>query len=282
MFRKVFIAVFVLLLASGLTHAGDKKVIVGTSADYPPFEWVDGNGNFVGFDMDVVRMLGHLKGFKVEIKDIPFDSLITSLKTGKVDIIAAALSVNEERAKVVDFTDAYYDAETAILVRKVSKLSIATLFQKGRKIGAQTGGTQAQWLEEQLKTGAQFEAKMYETNDLAIMDIGAGRLDALVTDSSGANAFASVSPVKVIGIVVTGTKTAMAVQKGDPKGLGKMINEGFKELQEKGVWDELLAAYFVAGDLKRITKCYGKAKGLFEKGDLLPYSKALKECMAEK
>ena len=280
MFKRIFMIIIAMFLISNFAFAGDKKIIVGTSADYPPWEWKDANGNFVGFDMDVMRMIANISGFEIEIKDIPFDALITSLKAGQIDVIASGLSISEERAKVVDFTDPYYDADTGIMVKDDSKLNVTNLFLKGRKIGAQLGGVQGKWLEEQVKAGAQFELKMYETNDLAIMDIKAGRLDALLTDVSGANAFASVAPVRVVGIIVTGAKVGMAIQKGDPKGLLIKINSGFQKLQEMGVWDELLAAYFL-GDLKKITECYGTAKGFMEKGDSVNYVKKLKKCMTE-
>ena len=67
------------------------KLVVGTSADYPPYESIDADGNFVGFDMDLARAVGEKLGVEVEIQDMPFDTLIASVQEGKIDAIIAAM-----------------------------------------------------------------------------------------------------------------------------------------------------------------------------------------------
>jgi ABC-type amino acid transport substrate-binding protein len=92
------------------------KIVIGTSADYPPFEFVDESGNMVGFDIDLANEIGKRMGVEVEIVDMPFDSLIASVQEGKIDISIAAFNYTEERDKTVDFSDAYYYAEDGFLV----------------------------------------------------------------------------------------------------------------------------------------------------------------------
>jgi polar amino acid transport system substrate-binding protein len=281
MLKKMLIVAVVLLLMLGTifsAHAKN-KYIVGTSADWPPFEWVDKKGNIVGFDMDVMRMIAHLNGYEIEIKDIPFDSMMPALKAGKIDIIAAELNITPERAKQADFSDPYWMADQAVLVAKGSDLTMATVFSKGHKIGAQTGSTQAKWLDDAVKAGANIKFKAYETNDLILMDVKAGRVQAFMGDTPAAKVFAQSWPVKMIGIVVPEhAEVGFLVRKGDPKGLLPMINKGIKKLQSMKVWPVITEAY-VSGDLKKITQCYGEARGLLEKGELMEYTQKFKTCM---
>ena len=280
MLKKVTLLLMGLVLMATPVLAGP-KIIVGTSADWPFFEWVDKKGNIVGFDMDVMRMLANLNNWDLEIKDIPYDSLIPALKAGKIDIIAAQTNITPERAKQVDFSDSYWTADLAILIGKDAKANMATIFSKGHKIGAQTGTTQAGFLEDAIKSGVKIEFKAYETNDLILMDIKAGRIDAFIGDTPVAKVFAKSWPVKMIGIVVPdNAECGFMVQKGDPKGLLTQINSGVKKLQSDGTWKILTDAY-VGGDLEKITECYAGARGSMEKGDLMGYAEKLKGCMTK-
>lgn len=280
MLKKMLAMLLGLAMLAGPALAAE-KIVVGTSADWPFFEWVDKKGNIVGFDMDVMRMLGHINGWDVELKDIPYDSLIPSLKAGKIDIIAAQTNITPERAKQVDFSDSYWTADLAILVKEDSKQNMATIFSNGHKIGAQTGTTQAGFLEDAAKAGVKIEFKPYETNDLILMDVKAGRADAFIGDTPVAKAFLQTWPMKMIGIVVPdNAECGFMVQKGDAKGLLAQINAGVKKLKADGVWPLLTEAY-AGGDLQKITECYGGARALLEKGDLKGYADNLKGCMTK-
>lgn len=258
------------------------KYIVGTSADWPPFEWVDKEGNIVGFDMDIMRMIAHLSGYEIEIKDLPYDSLLPALKAGKIDILAAETNITPERAEQADFSDPYWMADQGVLVAEDSKLSMANVFTGGNKIGAQTGTTQAKWLEDMVKAGTDIKFKAYETNDLVLMDLKAGRVQAFLGDTPAARIFEKTWPVKLIGIVVPDNpEVGFIVQKGDPEKILPKLNQGIKKLQEMGVWDVITNAY-VSGDLKKITPCYAGARALLEKGDLMGYARKLDACMNAK
>ena len=101
--------------AQGTT--GSKVVKLGTNAAFPPFEYVEGK-NIVGFDITMGQKIAANTGMKLEVVDMAFDSLIPALQSGTIDFIAAGMSVNEERKKNVDFSDAYFESEQVIIVRK--------------------------------------------------------------------------------------------------------------------------------------------------------------------
>ena len=105
----------IVIPASEVT-SGD-KVILGTNAAFPPFEYVDGK-NIVGFDITMGEKIAKNAGMKLEVMDMAFDSLIPALQAGTIDFIAAGMSVTEERKKNVDFSVPYFASEQVIIVRK--------------------------------------------------------------------------------------------------------------------------------------------------------------------
>lgn len=93
------------------------KVVLGTNAAFPPFEYVEGK-NIVGFDITMGEKIAKNAGMKLEVMDMAFDSLIPALQAGTIDFIAAGMSVTEERKKNVDFSVPYFASEQVIIVRK--------------------------------------------------------------------------------------------------------------------------------------------------------------------
>jgi polar amino acid transport system substrate-binding protein len=237
---KVFLSV--LLLISFVLFA--RTVTVGTSADFPPFEYIE-NGQFVGFDMDLMREIAKIAGFELKFVDMSFDSLIPALRAGQIDVAAAAMTITEERKKVVDFSMPYWTADQSIIVKAGSDLTITVLFGKYR-IGVQTGTTGDLWCTENLVEKGllpERNLKRYDTFILALSDLLNGNIDAIVLDSPVANRFAATKPVKVVGIIVTGEQYGIAVRKGNKELLDK-INQALKTLIETGKINELIDKYF--------------------------------------
>jgi polar amino acid transport system substrate-binding protein len=237
---KVFLSV--LLLISFVLFA--RTVTVGTSADFPPFEYIE-NGQFVGFDMDLMREIAKIAGFELKFVDMSFDSLIPALRAGQIDVAAAAMTITEERKKVVDFSMPYWTADQSIIVKADSDFTITVLFGKYR-IGVQTGTTGDLWCTENLVQKGllpERNLKRYDTFILALGDLLNGNIDAIVLDSPVANRFAATKPVKVVGIIVTGEQYGIAVRKGNKELLDK-INQALKTLIETGKINELIDKYF--------------------------------------
>lgn len=279
MAKKIFILFMALALALAIgfgaqLYAEDAKYVIGTSADWPPFEWKDSKGNFVGFDIDVMRMIAHINDYEIKVMDMAFDGLPAALSSGKIDIIVAGWSITEERKKIMEFTDSYWSNDQSVMVKKASKLTKKEALDNNHKIGAQTGSTQAKWLEKKAKEGMAIKLEQYETNDLGVMDLVSGRIDAFMADEPVAKAFTDSYPIKIVGVVETNERLGFSVAKGDPNGLLPKLNSGIKKLQEEGIWDILVAAYST-GNLKKIDDAFKSAYPLMKKGDLAGYSKTL-------
>lgn len=224
------------------------KIVVGTSADYPPFESVDENGNFVGFDIALIQEIGRRMDLEIEIQDMPFDSLIAAVQEGKLDLAISAFNYDEERDRSVDFTEPYYFAEDAILVAEGFDGAIgAPEDLAGYVVGAQTGTTQDGWITDNLVDGETLPESnyfRYERIDQAALDLKAGRVQALLMESVVARSLAAdLGGLQVVyeGEVSSGPMN-IVVPEGDAE-LTAALNEVLAELQAEGFVDALVMEY---------------------------------------
>lgn len=243
--RRIWLVAGAVLLAwAGLAA---EKFIVGSDMAWPPFEWVSTKGHYLGFDLDLMRMIAVLEGYEIEIQDIAFDSIIPAVIAGLVDIGASGFTITAERAQVVDFSSPYWVSDQAVLVRADSGLNIVTALLPRRKVGAQRGTTGALWVEDNLLAkGVGVELILYETYPEAVMDLLAGRLDAVIQDQAPSEQAVRQYPGRlvIVGIIKTYEEFGFLVAKGDPKRILPRIERGLKKLRDTGAWDNLVAAYF--------------------------------------
>lgn len=234
---------------SGCTQETENKIIVGTSADFPPFEFKDANGNIIGFDIDLIKKILTDEGYTVEVQDIGFDSLIPSLETGKIDVIAAAMTITEERQQRVDLSNPYYDANQAVLVKVGADINITTIEDlKNYTVGAQTGTTGWAWVNDTLVATGKLPDDKFKSYDLytdAVADliIGPSRVGAIVIDSPVAESFAKKGTVKIVLNITTNESYGFAVKKGNTELVNK-INTGLAGVMETTYWENLVEKYF--------------------------------------
>jgi polar amino acid transport system substrate-binding protein len=239
--KKTSLVLLALLIFVG--SAFGVKYVVGTSADFPPFEYVE-NGEFVGFDIDLIKAIAEEMGFEIEIRDMSFDSLIAALVSGNLDIVISGMTITPEREEVVSFSKPYWTADQSVVVREDSDMTITVLFGK-HNIGVQTGTTGDLWVEENLVETKILTGnfKRYDTYVLAMTDLINKNIDAIVLDAPVAEGFAKVRPVKIVGVIKTYEDYGIAVNKAN-KQLLELINEGISRLEESGKLNELNLKHF--------------------------------------
>ncbi len=227
----------------------DGKVVVGTSADYEPYEFVDESGKFTGFDIELMTEIAKRMGVELEWTDMPFDSLIAAVQEGKIDMSISCFNYTEERDAQVDFSDAYYTSEDAFLVAEVFASAIADPLEVAQyKIGVQSGTVQDDWVTTELvDAGLMPESNLsrYERVDQAALDLQSGRIDVLVADSVPAKAIMQQQAgLKIVyeGMLYTGPIN-IVLPNGDAA-LQAEINRIIKELQGEGFIDALALKYF--------------------------------------
>lgn len=228
--------------AGGASEGGAKETLtVGTNAAFPPFEYVGDDGKPDGFDMALIKAVGDKIGMEVQIQDMEFDSLVSSIG-GKIDVAIAGMTVTEERQKTVDFSDSYYEAVQAVIVPKGSSVASADDL-KNLKIGVQLGTT-GEFIADEIE-GAEVSA--YNKAVDAVNDLNNGRVDCVIVDKNPAEVFGAQFSDKVD--VLSGTDFdfepefyAIALPKGDTE-LAAKINGALKELKEDGTYDKLVKQY---------------------------------------
>ena len=263
--KKLFVGVvalsMVLLLGAGFAFASD-KYIVASDIPWAPFEMVTADGQFFGFDLDVMRCIAVVEGFDIDIKNTAFDAIIDTVKSGKADIGASGFTITAKRAKSIDFSQPYYLSNQAVVILKDSGLNIVSaLAGQGptKKIGAQNGTTGFDWADN---NGIGTTVNGYEYYPTAILDLVNKRIDAVIQDEPASQASLAAYPEKltIAGIINTNEYFGFLVAKGDSKRILPQLNAGMTKLglqvlptaggMQKlvvtpgSVWDNLLKAYF--------------------------------------
>ena len=227
------------------SEASDAKetLIMGTSADYAPFEFMypDENGDLVygGIDVSVAQYIADFTGKDLKIENMGFDYLLVSLTKGDFDMVLAAIEETEERLASADFSDPYYtDYPPMILVRAADKDAYTSLESfEGKSVGAQTATTKEGIVNEQL-TGASL-VSLQNVNDL-VNQLVNDKIDAVVLDGAVALNFVATNSDLAIASVDLGEAYPyrVAVAKGDPKGLLPGINEAIADMVANGKVEE--------------------------------------------
>ncbi|HWI62995.1 MAG TPA: basic amino acid ABC transporter substrate-binding protein [Symbiobacteriaceae bacterium] len=218
----------------------DGKLLIGTSPDYPPFESLDKDNKVIGFDMDIMEAVAKKLGVKLEIVQINFDGLISALNAKKFDIMAAGVTVTEERQKAVDFSKPYLVGTDAVVVHKDGGLKVTKLEDlKGKKVGVQLGTVQA----DALKEISGITVKEYNLFTEAASAVGAKQADAMYLHAVVAKSFAKANPNLVIALETPAKDTAYALRK-DTADLTAVVNEVLADLQKNGEMDKLVEKWF--------------------------------------
>lgn len=226
----------------------NKKLVVATSPDYPPFEFMvseNGKSKIVGADIDLAQKIADKLGVELEIKAMDFDALLPALQAGKVDMVITGMTPNEKRKKAVDFSDIYFKGENAVIVnaKDAGKFTSEDQLKKA-KLGVQKGSTQETYVKDNLKV-TNYKA-LVAVPDL-IADMKNGNIDAVVLNSkvAGINVtkYDGIKVVENLKLTSGGDEEAMAVaiKKGDNADLIKLTNEVIKGLQDSGEYDKILA-----------------------------------------
>ncbi|HHV39388.1 MAG TPA: transporter substrate-binding domain-containing protein, partial [Tepidimicrobium sp.] len=219
------------------------KIVLGTSADYPPYEFhkqIDGKDKIVGFDIEIAKEIAKDIGVELEIKDMDFDGLLAALDTGNVDIVVAGMSATEERKKSVDFSKEYYTEDQGFLVHVDNKDKYNSIEDlEGLKIGAQKGTVQEEVAEEKIE-GAQIKT-LAKITDL-VLELKNNKIDGLVLAVPVAEMYVANNPDIALVPQIDlgqGDGIAVAVKKGN-QDLVDSINATIDRLMKDDTLDKFI------------------------------------------
>jgi polar amino acid transport system substrate-binding protein len=234
---------------SGCVEEKGTKILVGTNAFFPPFEFYQ-NNTIIGFDIDLVTKILTDAGYEVEVRNMDFDSLETALTSKSIDIIAAGYTITDTRKAVMDFTIPYFDSNQSVVVNLNNNpnLTINSTddFTAVPKIGAQRYTTGEIWIQENLIDTGIINESQYEPYVLytgAVTDLDYDRIQAVVLDKPVAQFFEGKNGKNITMTIVTNEQYGFAVQKGNAT-LLNVLNTGLQQLQGSQYLADLKVKYF--------------------------------------
>ena len=229
----------------GGEESGNTVINPGTAPGFPPFEFTQ-DGELVGFDVDLAEAAIERAGYEVgDWTEIEFDSLIPSLTQGNLDLVAAAMTITEDRQQAIAFTDPYYESDQAVLVREDGDLSPESVDDlAGAVVGAQSGTTGQDEVEALVEAGTveADDVRQYDNYTLGVQDLENGNVDALIIDIPVAENFADSRAVTIALTIETGEVYGMGMRQDDDRLAD--INDALAEMQEDGTYDELVTEWF--------------------------------------
>ena len=242
-------AAAIAVLAAGAQAQDKRKVKIGTEGAYPPFNSIDPSGELVGFDVDIAKALCGAAKLECEFVVQDWDGIIPGLIAKKYDAIVASMSITEERRKVVDFTDKYYNTPAKFVAAKGADLDVSPEGLAGKAVGVQRATIHENFLRGEF---AEADVRAYATQDEANADLVSGRVDLVMADSvallegflktEAGQDFEFVGP-DYSDPKYHGEGAGIAIRKGEDD-LRALFNEAIDQIRKDGTYQAINEKYF--------------------------------------
>lgn len=236
-------------LAMGTAAQAD-AVRIGIAAEpYPPFTFPDSEGNWQGWEIDIINAICDAAELQCEIVPTSWDGIIPALLGQQIDAIMNSMSITEDRLQVIDFSDPYYNTPTVIVAPKDLDIEPTPEGLAGRVLGVQVATIHQTYAQEYFEGATTLRS--YQTQDEANQDLYAGRIDATQADSLAMEAFLESDEgacCEIKGAVehderILGAGVGAGIRQGDDA-LKEAINRGLAQILEDGTYDEITDRYF--------------------------------------
>ncbi|AIA75150.1 glutamine ABC transporter substrate-binding protein GlnH [Halomonas sp. XH26] len=221
------------------TAAAD-KLVVATDTAFVPFEFAQ-DGEYVGFDIDMWTMIAEELELDFELRPMDFNGIIPGLQTGQLDVALAGITIREDRAEVIDFSDGYYESGFRIMVPIDSDIESAEDLA-GKMLAVRTGTSAADYARENF---TDTELRQFPNIDNAYLELRTGRVDAAMHDTPNVLyyiATAGDGQVKAVGEQMMAHEYGIAFPKGSE--LVEPVNQALAAMREDGRYDEIYAKWF--------------------------------------
>ncbi|WP_341940131.1 basic amino acid ABC transporter substrate-binding protein [Microbacterium sp. LWH10-1.2] len=227
----------------GLVDAG--TLTVCSDIPYAPFEFEGDNGEYTGFDLDLLGAIAKKLDLKISVQDVGFEALQSgaTLAAGTCDVGASAMTITDDRKKNIDFSEPYYDSLQSLLVRTDSGIkSIKDL--DGKNVGVQQGTTGEAYAKENAK-GAQIV--QYQGDGDLWPAMQAGQIDAILQDQPvNLEHEKADGAYKIVETYITNESYGFAFEKGKKTKLVEAVNGALKDLRDSGEYQTIYDTYFTA------------------------------------
>ncbi|PYF97273.1 glutamine transport system substrate-binding protein [Georgenia satyanarayanai] len=249
---RAIAALGVTTLALGLAACGDSDdggeggiadtYTVASDTSFVPFEFEE-DGEYVGFDIDIINAIADEVGFEVDLATTNFDGIIPGLQTGTFDIAIAGITITEDRAQTVDFTNPYYKSGLRIGVAADNTEIQGVEDLEGKRVASRLGSTSAAYIEENIEGAT---ANTYEQLDQMYLSVEGGGSDAVLYDAPNVEYYILTTgedSLKVVGDLLEAQDYGIAVAQGNDELLAAM-NEALAGMIEDGTYAEIFEKWF--------------------------------------
>ncbi len=223
----------------------EKTYVVGTDAAYAPMEYMDGN-DIVGFDIDLIKAAAKAAGIKIDIKHTGWDPLFAGLDNGSIDLGISSITITDERKKIYDFTNPYFDSNQLIMVREDSTVE-KLLDLEGKNIGVQVATT-GNFVVADAFGETYAGIKAYDDAPSAVDDLMLGRLDAVVIDKPVLENILKVVAKEGYRLIQDPDfeieQYGIIALKNRDDGVIEKMNEGLAAIKADGTLDQIFNKYF--------------------------------------
>lgn len=233
---------------SGLKTVESGKLHMSTNAQFPPYEMTTDDGGFEGIDVEVAQAIAEKLGLELVVDDMGFDAALTAVQTGQSDMAMAGITVNDDRLKVMDFSDSYATGVQVVIVKEGSSIQTVDDLANAKMIGTQKGTTGYIFCSDTPENGGYGEDHVtgYDSGALAVMALMNDQVDAVVIDNEPAKAFVEANEgLKILDTEFAVEDYAIGVDKGNTQ-LLDAINGALKELIADGTVQSIVDKYITA------------------------------------
>lgn len=231
------------LVPSAQAAEANKTYTIATDTTFPPFEYQDASGNYVGIDLDLLKAIAEDQGFKYRLQPLGFNAAVQALQSGNVDGVIAGMSITDERKQTFDFSDSYFESGPIMGVDAKNTAIMSYEDLRGLRVAVKTG-TEGATFAESIKDQYGFSIVTFDDSPQLIEEVKAG----------GSAAYFEDYPVVAYGIAQgngmkmplpkeKGGSYGFAVNKGQDAELLEMFNTGLANLKESGKYNEIVAGY---------------------------------------
>lgn len=222
-------------------QAADRELVVATDTAFVPFEFKQ-DGKYTGFDIQLWEAIAKEAKLKYRLQPMDFNGIIPGLQTHNIDVALAGITIREDRAKVIDFSDPYYESGLAILVTQDNSVIKTAKDLEGKTVAVKIGTATVDYLQKNVPSA---KLKLFPNIDNAFLELATGRVDAVVHDTPNVQYYAQTAgkdKVKVVGALKSGDFYGIAFPKGSE--LVPVVNKALAALHANGTYDKLYQTWF--------------------------------------
>jgi len=244
MIKKTFTALLLGLattLCATTAGAQSKELIVAVDTAFVPFSFKQGS-RYTGFDVEIWDAIAQQANLRYKLQPMDFNGILPGLQTRNIDVAIAGITIREDRQKVVDFSDPYYESGLAILVRNNESGMNNVQSLADKTIGVKIGTATVDYLRDNVPNA---KLKLFPNIDNAFLDLATGRVDAVVHDTPNVQYYANTAGkgrVHVSGSLRSGDFYGIAFPKGSE--LTAQVNQALAALKANGQYRALYTKWF--------------------------------------